>query len=176
MLKTRGVGRIIAMKEKHIQILGIALSLVYGALVVWLYAQQPKTFAEVATKATVTVGTYEVDRAKFEEGLRFFRADNFIAAREAFRQADPERRSAEVQFYDAYSYYRQGWGRVSNDDALFRQGIEAAGRVAALAPDYRSADANLQLKTAVELKNELEQGLRVTADDFNPLKVFRERK
>ena len=32
------------------------------------------------------------------------------------------------------------------------------------------------LATAAELKNELEEGLVVTADDFNPLKLVRERK
>ena len=40
----------------------------------------------------------------------------------------------------------------------------------------RTDDADLQLRTPAELKNELEEGLRVTADDFNPLRVLRERK
>ena len=164
------------MKERHIQLLGIVLSAVYFGLIVWLYALEPKTFTEVATKAAVTVGTYEVDKARFDEGLRAFRQDNFVAARDSFSKADPEKRDASVQFYVAYSFYRQGWGRVSNDDALFRQGIEAANRVLQLDANFKIEDDNLKLKTPVELKAELEQGLQVTADDFNPLKVFRERK
>jgi hypothetical protein len=37
-------------------------------------------------------------------------------------------------------------------------------------------DPELKLRTAAELKAELEQGLETTAGDLNPLKVFRERK
>lgn len=175
------------MKEKHIQIFGIVLTVVYGLFVAWLYAAAPKNFEEAQTKAASTIetattrgeiliGTYEIDRAKFEQALNDFRRENFIAARDGFERADPERRDARAQFYIAYSFYRQGFGRFSNDDALFRQGLEQANRVAALDKDFRSNDADLQLKTAAELKNEFEEGLKVTAADFNPLKVWRERK
>lgn len=164
------------MKEKHIQILGVCLTVFYFVFIVWLYANEPKTFTEVATKGSVTVGTYEVDKAKFDEGLRLFRQENYLAARDAFSKADPEKRDAKTQFYVAYSFYRQGWGRVSNDDTLFKQGLDAANQVIALDPNFRSDDADLKLKLPVELKGELEQGLQVTAEDFNPLKVFRERK
>lgn len=167
---------IIAMKEKYIQVLGILLSVIYFVFIVWLYANEPKTFQDVATKATVTAGTYEIDQAKFDEGLKLFRQDNFIAARDAFEKADPERRDAKTQYYIAYSFYRQGWGRVSNDDALFKQGLETVNRVIALDPNFKSDDADLKLQRPVELKNEFEQGLQITPEDFNPLKVFRERK
>jgi hypothetical protein len=85
-------------------------------------------------------------------------------------------RDAATQFYIAYSYYRQGWRRVTNDDALFKQGLETLVRVNSIDPNFRSDDPNLQLKTPAELRHELEEGLKVTADDFNPLRVFRERK
>ncbi|MEQ1645284.1 MAG: hypothetical protein ABL959_17675, partial [Pyrinomonadaceae bacterium] len=78
-----------------------------------------------------------------------------------------------TQFYIAYSYYRQGWGRVSNDDALFKSGLEAVTRVD---PNFRSTDAALQMKTPAELKFELEEGLKLTASDFNPMKLTKERK
>jgi hypothetical protein len=164
------------MKEKHLQILGVCLTVIYFAFIVWVYANEPKSFTEVATKATVTVGTYEVDKAKFDEGLKLFRQENYLAARDAFARADPEKRDAKTQFYVAYSFYRQGWGRVSSDDALFKQGLDVTNQVIALDPNFKSDDADLKLKLPVELKNELEQGLQVTTDDFNPLKVFRERK
>ena len=175
------------MKEKHIQILGICLTLVYGLFVAWLYIAEPKSLAEMPTKAQQTIekatstaqvmtNTYEIDRAKFDEGLAAFRQDNFIPARDAFSRADPEKRDAKTQFYIAYSFYRQGWGRISNDDTLFKQGLETVDRVIALDNNFKSDDAGLHLKTPVELKAELEQGLQVTAEDFNPLKVFRERK
>lgn len=175
------------MKEKHIQILGICLTSIYGLFVAWLYIAAPKSLAEMPSKAQQTIekattsaqvitNTYEIDRAKFDEGLTAFRQDNFILARDAFSKADTERRDARTQFYIAYSFYRQGWGRISNDDALFRQGLEAVNHVIVLDNDFKSDDANLNLKTPVELKAEIEQGLQVTAEDFNPLKVFRERK
>ncbi len=178
---------IIPMKEKYIQILGIALVLIYGIFVVFLYAAEPRSLEEISSKAIETVqnaatkgqvitGTYEIDQAKFNEGLNAFRQNNFVLARDAFAKADPERRDAKTQYYIAYSFYRQGWGRLSNDDAMFKQGLESLERVDFIDKNFRSDDANLQLRTPAELKNEIEEGLRVTADDFNPLKVLRERK
>ena len=178
---------IIAVKEKYIQILGILLTVIYGLFVVFLYAAEPRSLEELTTKAVETVqnaaskgqvitGMYEVDQAKFNEGLGAFRRDNFPAARDSFEKADPEKRDARTQFYIAYSFYRQGWGRVSNDDLMFKLAIESLDRVTMLDKSFRSDDADLKLQTPAELRNELDEGLRVTADDFNPLKVFRERK
>jgi hypothetical protein len=175
------------MKEKQIQILGILLTAVYGFTIAWLYWAAPKSLEDVSTKAMETIentaskgqvmiGTYEVDPALFTQGLLAFRQDNFVAARDAFVRADPERRDPKTQFYIAYSYYRQGFGRVSNDDALFKQGLEETARVAALDRNFRADDADLLMKTPAELKNELEEGLRLTTADFNPLRVLRERK
>jgi len=175
------------MKEKYIQILVIAMTLVYGVFVIFLYAAEPRSLEEIsskvvetvqnaATKGQVITGTYEIDQAKFNEGLMAFRQNNFIVARDSFAKADPERRDARTQFYISYSFYRQGWGRVTNDDALFKQALESLERVNFIDKNFRSDDQDLQLRTPAELKNELEEGLRVTADDFNPLKVFRERK
>ncbi len=175
------------MNEKYIQILGIFLGSFYAVFIAWLYVAEPKSLDElpakaqttienVTTKTQVAVGTYEVDRAKFDDGLKSFRADNFIAARDNFERADTEKRDAKTQFYIAYSLYRQGFGKVYNDDALFKRGLEQVSRVVALDKNYKSDDADLQLKTPVELKNEFEEGLKVTAGDFNPFKVLRERK
>ena len=175
------------MKENYIQIVGAVLTAVYGVFIVFLYAAEPRTLEEISTKAQSAVentvmkgqvftGTYEIDQEKFNSGLTAFRADNFVLARDNFERADPEKRDANTQFYIAYTYYRQGWGRFSNDDALFKMGLEAATRVTALDRDFSSKDGGLMLKTPAELRNELEEGLRVTSDDFNPLKAFRERK
>jgi len=175
------------VKEKYIQILGIAVTVVYGVFVVFLYAAEPRSLEELTAKAVETVqnaatkgqvitGTYEIDRARFAEGLAAFRQQNYPLARDAFAKADPERRDASAQFYIAYSFYRQGWGRVTNDDAMFRQALGTLERVTFIDKDYRSADPDLMLRTPAELKHELDEGLRVTADDFNPLKILRERK
>jgi hypothetical protein len=175
------------MNEKHIQISGIFLTLFYTLFIAWLYWVEPKSLEEVpakaqttlenvTTKTQVAIGTYEIDQAKFDEGLQAFRKDNFVVARDNFERADTEKRDAKTQFYIAYSFYRQGFGKLSNDDALFKQGLEQTNRVVTLDKNFKSDDANLQLKTPVELKNEFEEGLRVTASDFNPLRVLRERK
>ena len=175
------------MKEKHIQISGILLTLFYGFFVAWIYWAKPKNLEEVSIKAKETVtqatskakvitNTYEVDKQKFDEGLEAFRKDNFILARDLFERADPENRDAKTQFYIAYTFYRQGWGRFSNDDELFKQGVEQIGRVTKIDPDFKSDDADLKLQTPVELKNEFTEGLRFTMDDLNPLRVTRERK
>ncbi len=100
------------MKEKHFQILGIAVVAVGLTFIAFLYWSQPRTLAEVATKGSVAIGTYEVNKTEFDAGLAAFRQDQFVAARSAFERADPEKRDAATQFYTAYSYYRQGWGRV----------------------------------------------------------------
>ncbi|HVE57188.1 MAG TPA: hypothetical protein VNB22_10195 [Pyrinomonadaceae bacterium] len=175
------------MKEKYIQILGIFLTVIYGFFILWLYWAEPKNLEEFSTKAKETIentttqgqiiiGTYEVDAAKFGDGLKAFRSDNFVAARQFFENADPERRDAKTQFYIAYSFYRQGFGKLYNDDELFKKGLEQTNRVIALDKNFKSDDADLKMKTPAELKNEFEEGLKVTAEDFNPFKLTRERK
>ena len=96
----------------------------------------------------------------------------------AFARADPAERDVRTQFYIAYAFYRQGWGRLYHDDALYREGLDAVNRAIALAPHGRLIvdDARLQMHTADELKAELEAGIRLDASDFNPARLFRERK
>ena len=56
----------------------------------------------------------------------------------AFARADPAVRDARTQFYIAYSYYRQGWGRLYHDDALYAEGARRS-----IAPSrWRLADAS----------------------------------
>ena len=164
------------MKDKYLHILSIVLVLAGFVSIIFLYGTAPRSFAEVTTRGQVVLGTYSIDKALFDQGMANFKRDEFIAARSAFDRADPEKKDARTQFYTAYSYYRQGWGRVSNDDALFNLGLEAVNRSIAADPNFREADQSLGLKTAVELKNELEEGLKITASDFNPFKLARERK
>lgn len=175
------------MKEKHIQLIGVALTGIYFIFVAWIYSAEPKSLTEVpvkaqatlenvTTKAQIIANTYQVDVVKFNEGLKAFRADDFVSARDYFKRADPESRDAETQFYIAYSYYRQGFGKVYNDNELFKQGLEQVNKVTVLDKDYVSTDRELKLATPAQLKNELEEGMRLTASDFNPFKVLRERK
>lgn len=158
--------------------LGLVFACAYAALIVWTYAAQPQTVAEMTGGLAAEVGAYRIRQQSFDDGLGFFRRDLFEEARAAFARADPAQRDARTQFYIAYSYYRQGWGRVYNDDALFKQGVEAVDRAIALAPGGRLVveDETLGMSTADELRGELQRGLTRDASDLNPLRVFGTRK
>lgn len=166
------------MQHRLIQSVGIAWTVLYSAFIIWVYATEPRTLKEVATNTRVTIGTYEIDQGRFDNALMLFRREQFRAARDEWERADPMRRDARTQFYIAYAFYREGWGRLYNDDALFRQGAEAVNRAIALVPDGTLTvdDPDLRLHTAAELKAELEQGTERSLGDLNPLKVLRERK
>ena len=157
---------------------GLVGSLAYGSLIVWLYATQPQNLGEVTGGLTSSIGVYAVDAQAMQDGLVFFRNDQFEEARAAFARADPARRDARVQFYIAYSYYRQGWGRLYSDDALYAKGLEAVDRAIGASPGGRLVvdDPNLGLHTADELRAELVAGRTRDASDFNPMRVLRPRK
>ena len=166
------------MRDSIARVGGLVLSVGYAAAIIWLYSSQPQTVAEVSGALTASLGAYRVDDIAFADGLRFFRGEQFAAARSAFERADPAQRDARTQFYIAYADYREGWGRVYNDDARFAHGLAAVERAIAVAPQGRVVvdDPDLQLHSADELKAELEVGLRHDASDLNPLKLFRPRK
>lgn len=166
------------MRESAVRGAGLVLTLAYASLIGWLYARQPATMAEVTGGLSAAVGAYRLDQQAFDDGVRYFRNDQFVEARAAFGRADPARRDARTQFYVAYSWYREGWGRLYSDDTRYRQGLDAVERAIALAPGGRLVveDPSQRIRTADELKAELESGLRRDATDFNPLRVFRDRK
>ena len=161
-----------------IRVAGLVFTVLYAALIGWLFTRQPQTVAQITGGLASTFGAYSIDQQSLADGLRFFRNEQFVEARMAFARADPAVRDARTQFYIAYSYYRQGWGRLYHDDALYSEGLAAVDRAIALAPGGRLVvdDANLQMHTGEELKAELESGRRREASDFNPMRVFRERK
>jgi hypothetical protein len=160
-----------------IRSIGLAVTLIYAVFIGWLIVRQPRTLAEVAGPLTSAAGIYRVDRQAFDEGVTHFRNDRFIEARSAFHRADPRQWDARTQFYIAYSFYRQGWGRVSVDEPLYREGLEAVERAIALAPYGVVEEHPSQgIRTAEELRAELQAGVKWEADDFNPLRLFRERK
>ena len=157
---------------------GLAASLAYAAVVAWLYVTQPQTVAQVTGGFASMVGTYKVDPQAFADGMRFFRGNQFVEARAALLRADPAERDPQVQFYIAYAYYREGWGRLYSDDALFGKGLAAVDKAIALAPGGRLVvdDPDLKMHSADELRAELQRGLVKDASDFNPLRVFGTRK
>ena len=166
------------MQSKIIQIAGLAFTIAYAVLIVWIYATEPRTFQDVATSAEVAVGTYQINQEKFNSALDLFRREQFRAARDEWQRADPAQGDARTQFYVAYSFYREGWGRLYHDQQLFKQGLDAVNRAIGLASANALTvdDPNLHIHSAAELKTELEQGTERSWSDANPLKVLRTRK
>jgi hypothetical protein len=166
------------LRERAVRVAGLVISSAGCAALFWLFVHQPTNLQELTGGVAASVGAYQINQADFDQGRQFFAADKFVEARAAFARADPASRHAVTQFYIAYSYYRQGWGRVYSDDALFAQGLEAVNRAIALAPGghLRVDDAGLDMKTGDELKAELERGLTRDASDFNPTRVLRPRR
>ena len=171
-------GMTAAARETLVRAVGLALSLVGCGSLLWLFVHQPTNLGELTGGVAASVGAYAINQADFALGRQFFDEDKFVEARAAFARDDPASRDARTQFFIAYSFYRQGWGRVYSDDTLFAQGLEAVNRTIALAPGGRLQvdDPGLDMTTADELKAELEQGLRRDASDFNPLRVLRKRR
>lgn len=167
-----------AVRSALVTLFGLVTSLAYAAAIVWLYATQPRTLQEVSAGARVVAGAYTVDESRFLAGLELFRREQYAAARAEWQQADPAGRDARVAFYVAYSCYRQGWGRLHHDDALYTQGLAAVDRARALAgaAPLRVEDPDLGLKTPVELRVELQRGVETTWSDFDPRRVMERRK
>ncbi len=166
------------MQPKLIQSAGIALTGAYAAFIIWIYATEPRNFREATIRAEVAAGTYQINEEKFDSALALFRREQFRPARDEWQRADPAQGDARTQFYIAYSFYREGWGRVYYDQDLFKQGLEAVNRAIDLAPHGPLVvnDPNLQMHTAAELKAELEQGTDRSWNDFNPLRVLSPRR
>jgi len=166
------------MRQKSIQAAGIVLSFSYAAFIIWIYATEPRTFKEVATSAEIAVGTYQIDQEKFNSALDLFRREQFRAARDEWLRADPAQGDARTQFYIAYAFYREAWGRVYYDQDLIKQGLEAINRAIGLTANGSLTvdDPNLQMRSAAEVKAELEQAKERSWSDLNPFKIFRTRK
>lgn len=164
--------------EGYLRVAGLVTTATMLVFVLWLFTTQPATIEEITGGVAASVGAYTVDTAQFEEGRQFFLRDQFAEARAAFARADPARRDARTQFYIAYTYYREGWGRVSHDDALYAEGLATVQRAIAMAPGGRLVveDPELAMTSADELRVELERGMRREWSDLNPFKVFRGRK
>ena len=166
------------MREPVVRGVGAVVVLCYAAFIGWLFAAQPRTIDEVVGGVSAGLGTYAIDERAFAEGLTYFRRDQFPEARAAFARADPALRDPKTQFYIAYAYYRDGWRRTHSDDVLFKQGIDTVNRAIALSPSGRLVveDDNLVIKSADELKAELQAGLTQDLSDFNPLRLLGTRK
>jgi len=75
-----------------VQSTGIAVTVLYGAFVVWIYATQPRSIAELQDAAAVQANVYTIDQAQFDEAIRAFRQGQYQIAVDHFERADTARR------------------------------------------------------------------------------------
>jgi hypothetical protein len=130
------------------QIAGLALTIAYAAFIVWIYATEPRTFKEVATSAEVASGTYQINQEKFDIRVTLCSCATSFGRRATNGSARIRRRAMrERSFNIAYSFYREGWGRVYYDQALFKQGWEAPTAPPTLVSTVKLTidDPNLQM-------------------------------
>jgi hypothetical protein len=166
------------MQQRLLQLVGILWTIVYAAIVVWLYATEPRSLKEITANTQVAAGVYQINQERFNSGFALFRREQFRAARDEWAGADPAQKDTRTQFYIAYACYREGWGRVYSDGTLFKQGLDAVNRAIDLASQgtFISDDPELRMHSGAELKAELEQGIERRWSDFNPTQLFRQRK
>jgi hypothetical protein len=155
-----------------VQAVGIAVTLLYGAFVVWIYVTQPRSIAELQTAAAVQANVYTVDQPQFDEAVRAFRAGQYQIAIDHFERADTAHRDPKTQFLIAYAHYAVGHGTLYDDDARFKLGLEAIDRCLAVAPNNTftidEPGLSLEFTSADRLRQRLRAGLEVTPGDFNP--------
>jgi hypothetical protein len=165
------------MRDSIVRATGLMFVVCSFTGIAWLYLHQPQTLAEATGALSARVGGYRIDEQAFADGLRFFHGDEFPAARLAFERADPARQDPRTQFYIAYSYYREGWGRLYVDKELFARGLDAVNRGIAAAPNGRIIvdDSNVQMHSADELKAELQAGLDASTE-LNPFTIVRRQR
>ena len=160
-----------------VRLAGLLVAATYAVFIVWLYAVQPRTLTEVRGGVAASIGVYAIDQAAFDEGLQFFRGDRFAEARRAFSRADPAQRDARTQYYIAYTFLREGWGRIYHDDALYRQGQVALQRAVAASAGgvVRVDDPDLAITSSDEMAESFARGLRHDVSDLNPLSLLGKR-
>ena len=120
------LGKMPDMSESLLRAGGAALTVAYAVLIGWLAASQPQSLVEGHRRTGGDVRRLRSGRDQFRRRAPASSArSSSRPARTAWSRADPAGRDARTQFYVAYSYYRQGWGRVSHDDALYAAGLDA---------------------------------------------------
>src|SRR5881396_3459448 len=73
--------RIVMGGEAASRTSGMALTVLYATLIGWMYVRQPQTMAQFTGGLSSAVGAYHVDQQSFDDGLAFFRRDQFVEAR-----------------------------------------------------------------------------------------------
>ena len=165
----------LSIVKRTVQISGLAIALLYGASITWLYVRQPRSLEELKTQIAVEANAYHINQANFDEAMKHFNAGQYQVAIDQFELADPAHTDATTQFFIAYCYYRLGRGHIYDDDEMFKKGLAAVEQCLAVAPNniFETDRADLEIKSASALRQRFKDGLGVTPSDFNPLNWFK---
>ena len=132
----------LTVQQKRFQIIGLILTMVYAAAIVWLYATEPRSFEEMATGAQVAAGTYQVDQEKMLLS-RSFDASNFQRLGR-WQRAEQQRRIQRRSF-TSIKHLREGWGEVRTI-RICSEGMNHQPRIR-LSPIATIPDGNSRLHT-----------------------------
>lgn len=159
---------------RTVQSVGISVTLLYAAFVVWVYVTQPKSIEEMKNAAAVQANVYTVDAARFDLGMKAFREKQYRIAIDHFAAADPAARDPKTQFLIAYAHYALGRGTIYDDDTEFKAALTAVDRCLEVAENnsYTIDDPSLGLdyRSAEQLRQRIRDGLEITPGDFNPFR------
>ena len=155
---------------RTVQSIGIALTIAYATLIVWIYVTQPRSIDELANAAAVQANVYHVDPVQYDLALTAFRSGQYRIAIDRFRRADPAAADPATQFLIASAHYALGKGRLYDDDTEFAAALTAVDRCLEIAPNhtYTSDEPGLEFVSADRLRERLKAGLEVTPSDLNP--------
>ena len=125
------------MRDSVVRAAGLAGTFLYGAVIAWLYVAQPQTVAEVTGGLTSTVGAYRIDQQAFDDGLGFFRREQFDEARAALARADPADATRERSSTSPTPSTGRAGDAFTTTTCCSNSGLAAVDRAIALAPDHR---------------------------------------
>ena len=113
---------------RAIQWTGIVVTLVVGAGIVWLYATQPRSIAELRTNAAVQANLYEVDRTQYDLAVAALRDKQYRIAIDRFRRADTAGKDPQTQLRAAASPSELGRRHVYAGATPFTPAAAAGAR------------------------------------------------
>src|SRR5262249_30761941 len=85
--------------KRTVQILGLGIAILYGSVIVWVYARRPHSFGELKTQASIQASVYSINQQNFDEALKQFNTGDYNSAIGQFRLADPAQADPAPQDY-----------------------------------------------------------------------------
>ena len=172
--------RIRNVREDIVRGGGLVVTVFYALAIVWIYARQPETFAEVSGGLASAIGAYRIDEQSFADGLDVLSKGSVRRPLEPLSHAPTRPNAMRGRSFTlpTATTAKDGTGMYS-DDQLYGEGLKVIDKAIALAPDGRLVVDDLELLDAQRRRiagRSSTAGLKRDASDLNPLRVFGTRK